>query len=90
MSSGLMEPLNPTTYHLPRIVENPIHDVENQVILEKPILRRSVAMDYEYQLFKEELTRSFGHGGWGKPREEGFWDRVWVYFTQLWERIVDN
>lgn len=63
MSSGLMEPLNPTTHHLPRIVENPIHDVENQVILEKPILIRSVAMDYEYQLLKEDLSRSFGHGG---------------------------
>jgi hypothetical protein len=78
MSSGLMDPLNPIDI-----------DIENQVIPEKPILRRSVAIDYEYQLFKEDLSRSF-RSGWDHQREEGVWGRMWIYFTQLWERVVDN
>jgi len=64
-------------------------DIENQVIPEKPILRRSVAMDYEYHMFKENLSRSFT-SGWEHQREEGVWDRIWIYFTQLWERVVDK
>jgi hypothetical protein len=79
-------PFNPSSFHI---------DIENQLIPEKSVLKRRVAMDYKYQLapekpvLKRSVAMDYKYQLWKEELTKAYGQGGWPEKREegLWERF---